>query len=84
MNVLEKLTERWSDIDYPFLVHSSGELRFSEIAEQKAVDVSEVKSGDVVALIGDFDPQSILTLLQRTVCECRLLKLLNYNKYASV
>ena len=64
MNVLEKLTERWSDIDYPFLVHSSGELRFSEIAEQKAVDVSEVRSGDVVALIGDFDPQSILTLLQ--------------------
>ena len=64
MNVLEKLTERWSDIDYPFLVHSSGELRFSEIAEQKAVDVSKVKSGDVVALIGDFDPQSILTLLQ--------------------
>lgn len=64
MNVLEKLTERWSDIDYPFLVHSSGELRFSEIAEQKAIDVSEVRSGDVVALIGDFDPQSILTLLQ--------------------
>ena len=64
MNVVEKLTERWRDIDYPFLVHSSGELRFSEIAEQKAVDVSEVKSGDVVALIGDFDPQSIITLLQ--------------------
>ena len=64
MNIVEKLTERWRDIDYPFLVHSSGELRFSEIAEQKAVDVSEVRSGDVVALIGDFDPQSILTLLQ--------------------
>ena len=64
MNVVEKLTERWRDIDYPFLVHSSGELRFSKIAEQKAVDMSEVKSGDVVALIGDFDPQSILTLLQ--------------------
>ena len=64
MNVLEKLTERWSDIAYPFLIHSSGELRFSEIAEQKAVDVSKVKSDDVVALIGDFDPQSILTLLQ--------------------
>lgn len=64
MNVVEKLTELWRDIDYPFLVHSSGELRFSEIAERKAVDVSEVKSGDVVALIGDFDPRSILTLLQ--------------------
>ena len=64
MNVLEKLQERWCDIDYPFLVHSSGALRFSEIAEQKAVNLSEVKSGDVVALIGDFDPQSIITLLQ--------------------
>ena len=64
MNVLETLTERWSDIDYPFLVDSSGELRFSEIAEEKAVDVAKVKSGEVVALIGDFDPQSILTLLQ--------------------
>ena len=64
MNLVEKLTERWHDVDYPFLIHSSGELRFNEIAEQKSVDLSEVKSGDVVALIGDFDPQSILTLLQ--------------------
>ena len=64
MNIVEKLTERWRDIDYPFLAHSSGELRFSEIAEQKAIDLSEVKSGDVVALIGDFDPQSILIFLQ--------------------
>ena len=39
-------------------------MRFSEIAGQDSVDLSEVKSGDVVALIGDFDPQSILTLLQ--------------------
>ena len=64
MNILEKLTERWRGIDYPFLIHTSGTLRFSEIAEQKSIDSSEVKSGDVVALIGDFDPQSILTLLQ--------------------
>ena len=48
MNVVEKLTDRWRDIDYPFLVHSSGELRFDEISEQKAVDLSEVKRGDVV------------------------------------
>ena len=33
-------------------------------ANQQHVDLSEVKSGDVVALIGDFNPQSILTLLQ--------------------
>lgn len=39
-------------------------MKFSDVAKQKSVDLSKVKSGDVVALIGDFDPQSILTLLQ--------------------
>ena len=64
MDILDKLKERWSNIDYPFLIHSNGELNFRDIAKQKAVNLSDVKSGDVVALIGDFDPQSILTLLQ--------------------
>jgi len=64
MKVLDKLKQRWKGIDYPFLVHSTGALRFSEIAAQEAVDLSDIKSGDVVALIGDFDPQSILTLLE--------------------
>ncbi|MGA0162714.1 MAG: ANL family adenylate-forming protein [Bdellovibrionota bacterium] len=64
MKLIDKLKERWNEIDYPFLVHSTGSLRFSEIADQESVDLSEVKSGDVVALIGDFDPQSILTLLE--------------------
>ena len=64
MNIIDKLIERWHGIDYPFLVHESGELRFAEIAAQKSFDLTEVKRGDVVALIGDFDPQSILKLLQ--------------------
>ena len=38
MNIVEKLTERWRDINYPFLVHSSSELRFGEIAEQKTTE----------------------------------------------
>lgn len=64
MDILNKLKARWLGIDYPFLVHAQGALRFSEIAEQDAVDLSDIHSGDVVALIGDFDPKSILTLLQ--------------------
>jgi long-chain acyl-CoA synthetase len=63
MKILEKLANRWRGIEYPFLIHGSGDLRFSEIANQKPVDLSNVRSGDVVAVIGDFDPQSILTLL---------------------
>jgi long-chain acyl-CoA synthetase len=64
MDIINKLKDRWSSIEYPFLVHSKGELLFSEITEQESVDLSNVYSGEVVALIGDFDPQSILTLLQ--------------------
>ncbi|QJD72171.1 fatty acid--CoA ligase family protein [Marinobacterium sp. LSUCC0821] len=64
MDIIEKLFNRWRGIDYPFLVHANGSLRFDEVANQEFVDLTEVNSGDVVALIGDFNPQSILTLLQ--------------------
>ena len=64
MDIMAKLEERWNGLDYPFLIHAEGELKFSDIASQNAVDLSEVVSGDVVALIGDFDLKSILTLLQ--------------------
>lgn len=64
MEILKQLSERWRDIDYPFLIHTNGSVKFNEVVNQQYVDLSEVKSGDVVALIGDFNPQSILTLLQ--------------------
>lgn len=64
MDILAKLSKRWNGIDYPFLIHSSGSLRFDEVTNQHHVDLSEVNCGDVVAIIGDFNPQSILTLLQ--------------------
>lgn len=64
MNIIEELKSRWQGIDYPFLIHPKGTLSFSQITSQEAVNLSEVERGDVVALIGDFDPQSILTLLQ--------------------
>lgn len=64
MKILEKLTEIWNDIDYPFLIHKGDELRFSEIASQSPVDLSDVRKGEVVAIIGDFNPSSILTLLR--------------------
>jgi acyl-CoA synthetase (AMP-forming)/AMP-acid ligase II len=64
MRLLQRLAEIWNGIDYPFLIHNGRELRFSDIAVQNGVDLSPVKRGDVVAIIGDFDPGSILTLLR--------------------
>ena len=64
MKILEKLAEIWNGVDYPFLIHKGDELRFSEIASQSPVDLNAVRKGDVVAIIGDFNPSSILTLLR--------------------
>lgn len=64
MGLLGKLNEIWKGIDCPFLIYKGQELRFSEIASQHPVDLSSVKKGDVVAIIGDFNPPSILTLLR--------------------
>src|SRR6516164_7459733 len=64
MQLLEKLTDIWKGTNYPFLIHMGQELRFSTIASQNPVDLGQIKGGDVVAVIGDFDPPSILTLLR--------------------
>ena len=64
MKLIEQLSKIWSGIDYPFLIHNGVELKFSEIASQNPIDLSLVKQGDVVAIIGDFNPSSILTLLR--------------------
>lgn len=63
MLLLQRLAQIWDGIDHPFLIHRGRELRFSDIASRTALDISEVRAGDVVALIGDFDPESILTFL---------------------
>lgn len=63
MKLLDRLKEIWAGADYPFLIHRGKELRFSDISSQQALDLSDVRAGDVVALIGDFDPESILALL---------------------
>lgn len=63
MKLLERLADIWRGVDYPFLIHAGRELKFSQIVAQNPVDLSTVKTGDVVAIVGDFDPATILTLL---------------------
>jgi long-chain acyl-CoA synthetase len=64
MDLIEKLSQKWEGLDYPFLIHPTGKLRFEDIVNQDTVDIGEVRKGDVVVLIGDFDPQSISTMLR--------------------
>jgi acyl-coenzyme A synthetase/AMP-(fatty) acid ligase len=64
MKLLQRLQGLWAGLDHPFLIHAGQALRFADIAAQQPIDLSQVHRGDVVALIGDFDPSSILTLLR--------------------
>ncbi len=64
MKIIDKLSAIWSGVNYPFLIHAGKSLSFSEIVTKDPVDLSLIHRGDVVALIGDFNPSSILTLLR--------------------
>ena len=64
MKLIEQLSKIWCGVDYPFLIHNGIELKFSQIAAHNPIDLLLVKEGDVVAIIGDFNPSSILTLLR--------------------
>ena len=64
MKILEHLSKTWSGIDYPFLIHNGKDLKFSQIESHNPVDLSLINQGGVVAIIGDFNPSSILTLLR--------------------
>lgn len=64
MQLIERLKEIWRDKDYPFLICGGKELKFSDIESQELLDLSKVKPGDVVAIIGDFEPHTISTLLR--------------------
>lgn len=63
MKLLDRLNKVWEGADYPFFFYRGKGLKFSEISALSGQSLSDVRAGDVVALIGDFDPPSILTFL---------------------
>ena len=64
MQVIERLQKIWEGVDFPFLICGETELTFSDIESQESTCISHVTSGDVVAIIGDFNPQTISALLR--------------------
>lgn len=80
MKVLELLNKRWDGLKNPLLVHGTNELYFNDILAQDGLDLSIINSGDVVALIGDFDPLSLQTLLMLIELGVILVPLTNATK----
>ena len=59
--LLERFSEEWGDKNVPFLINSRGSLSVGEL--EASWPLGEIKPGDVVALIGDFDAQTISILI---------------------
>jgi long-chain acyl-CoA synthetase len=64
MGILQTLSNRWSGNINPFLIRGDQKITFSDIQNTQPIDISDVRPGDVVALVGDFDTVSIITLLR--------------------
>ena len=64
MTIIAQLRERWEDATHPFLIHPTRNLYCNDVLKDDTIDLSSIQSGDVVALIGDFEPQSIAALLR--------------------
>ena len=80
MDILNILEQKWKNVETPFFIHPSGNLFFKDILEAKTIDISDIKSGEVVALVGDFNPSTILLLLKLIEKKTIILPLTNDTK----
>ena len=75
MGLLDELDAIREDSPGAFLAGVAGELYFRDVLAEKDVDLSEVRAGDVVALIGDFGARDIATLLRLFDRDCVVVPL---------
>ena len=61
--LLNYLDNIWKISNKPFLINQNKEFFFNQLDDTN-IDLSSIKKGDVVAIIGDFDSLSIKTLLR--------------------
>ena len=64
MKILSLLEKKWKDVNHPFLIHSTGEIYFKDILNHNVDNLNEIKPGDVVSIIGDYEPKTIFTLIK--------------------
>ena len=63
MEILGRLKETWGNSNQPFLIHGNTEIRFADIATRVPSELANIKQGAVVAIIGDFDPDTLRAFL---------------------
>lgn len=63
MSLLDLLKESNKDPKKPFIINGPTSVCLEDITNQEISVIEEIKSGDVVSIIGDFDPLSISNLI---------------------
>ena len=62
--LLKSLEARFAGHQAPLLIGGQNTFSFADIAEAPPSPLGDIRSGDVVALIGDFEPRAIQNLLR--------------------
>ena len=64
MDLLNNLKVRWDDANAPFLISAHHTVSLNDVLAADQFDLSIIQGGDVVALIGDYNPRDISILLR--------------------
>ena len=61
--IISSLIHIWENVEYPFYQDQLGSsISFKDILDIPVHGINNIKQGDVVGIIGDFNPESISTL----------------------
>lgn len=75
-----KLNKIWDNSEEPFFINEKLSLKYNDLDLVLIDGIDEPKSGDVVAIIGDFNHESIATLISLLEKKCILVPLTNETK----
>jgi long-chain acyl-CoA synthetase len=63
VSIIDSLSKKWESKIHPALIIDSQEISFSEILTSQIKHLEQIQAGETVALIGDFNAQSIANFL---------------------
>lgn len=81
MRLVDQLESIWGDTPTPFLLSEHSALRFADLKTQGNQALPAVRPGDVVALVGDFEPRSIARMLALFDLNCIVVPLTQETKH---
>lgn len=80
MKIIYKLSKIWENINYPFLIYDDKKIFFKDILKINEKKINNIRQGDVVAVIGDFDPITIGIILKLIEKKAIIMPLTNDTK----